>query len=138
MEHEESDESCKAEDKERNVQVDQIPVKKESSGILKENSLKFDFIWVEEKHAYTKDCQDEADDCNNYLPAWIVTIEASLHHLYAELATRIITPRAIKQTAAAMGAIFGTNLGMMWTTAIHNSPSPNAVTITIQKALRKP
>ena len=138
LEHEEGDQSGHEEDEKGNVGVDGDPVQEEPLGIFKEDALQLQFVAVEEHHAEAEDGQEEADYCDYYLPAWVVAVETLFHHMYAELATRIIMPRAIKQTAAAMGAILGTSLGTIWTTAIHNSPSPSAVTMTIQKALRNP
>ena len=113
LEHEESDESCHEEDKKRNVGVDHDPVKEESSGIFQENSLKFNFVGVEEEHAETENGQDKADDGDDNLPSWVMAVKTLLQKMYAELATRMITPSAIRQTAAAIGAILGTNLGTM-------------------------
>ena len=138
LEHEEGDQSGHEEDKEGDVGVDGDPVEEEPLGVFEEDALELQFGLVEEHHAEAKDGQEEANYCYYDLPTRVVTVETLLHHMYAELATRIIMPRAIKQTAAAMGAILGTSLGTIWTMAIHNSPSPSAVTMTIQKALRKP
>ena len=113
LEHEECDKSCHEEDEERNIGIDHNPVEKESFGIFKENSLKFYFVGIEKEHAEAKDGEKEADNSDCDLPSWVMAVKTSLLNYYAELATRMITPSAIRQTAAAMGAIFGTNLGTM-------------------------
>lgn len=56
LEHEESYKSSKEEDEQGNIGIDSIPVKEEPLGVVKENALKFDFVWVEKEHAQTKDC----------------------------------------------------------------------------------
>ena len=138
LEHEEGDETSQEEHEQGDVGVDGVPVQQELLGVLQEDALHLDLIRVEEEHAQAEDGQQEADDGNRDFPSGGVAEVTALHVTYAEEATRMMTPSAIRQMAAAMGAILGTSLGAMWAAAIHNSPSPSAVTITIQKALRKP